>query len=61
MGLRQRRQADGGAHVVAEDEEGAAHGEHAAVARHARHGRPHGVLADPVVDLGSSGSLRLTG
>ena len=57
VGLRQRREADRRSHVVAEDEEGAAHGEHPAVARHAGHGRAHGVLADPVVDLVALGVL----
>ena len=57
VALRQRRQPDRRAHVVAEDEEGAAHREHAAVAGHAGHGRAHGVLADPVVDLVALGVL----
>ena len=57
VGVGERGKADGGTHVVAEDEERAAHGEDAAVARHAGHGRRHGVLADPEVDLGTTGSL----
>ena len=50
-----------GSHVVAEDEEGAAHRKDAAVAGHAGHGRAHGVLADPVVDLVALGMRRRTG
>src|SRR5690606_28341596 len=56
-GLRARHggQAHGGPHVVGEHEEGAADGQHAAVQRHAVHGRGHGVLPDAEVDLAAAG------
>ena len=42
--LHERGQPDGGAHVVGEDEEGAAVGDHAAVQSHAVDDGAHGVL-----------------
>ena len=47
----ERRQPHGWAHVVGEDQEGAAIGNKAAVQGHAGHGGGHGVLAHPVVDV----------
>ncbi len=47
----QRRQADRGARVVGEDQEGAAIGDHPAMQRQAVHGRGHAVLADAVIDV----------
>ena len=54
----ERGQADGRAHVVGEDEEGPAHGQHAAVQGHAVHDRPHGELADAVVHLVAARGVR---
>ena len=52
-----RRQAHRRAHVVEEDEERAAGGEHAAVHGHADHRRAHRVLAHAEVDLAAAGVL----
>ena len=49
----QRREPDGGAHVVGERQEGGAEGHNPAVQRHPRHRRRHGVLAQTVMDVAS--------
>ncbi len=49
------------AHVVAEDEEGAAHRDDAAMGRHPVHDPAHTVLAYAVVDEASFGMLLATG
>ena len=54
MGLRQRRQADPRAGVVAEDEERAPDGQYATVQGHPVHRGGHGVLADAEVELSTS-------
>ena len=57
--LGQRRETDGRAHVVAENEERAAEREHAAVERHAVHRRAHRVLAHAEMDAAPADSSRL--
>ena len=49
--LHQRREADRGAAVVGEDQEGAAIGNDAAMQRHAVHRRRHAMFADAVIDV----------
>src|SRR5688572_2581685 len=55
LGAGDRGQPHGGLHVIAEDEERAAEGNHAAVHGHAVHRRAHAVLADAEVDLAAAG------
>ena len=50
----QRREADRRPAVVGEDQERAAVGDHAAVQGHAVHGRGHGVLAHPEMDVAAA-------
>ena len=51
MEAHQRREANRGAHVIGELEEGRAVGDERAVARHPIHHRAHAVLADPEVEV----------
>ena len=54
----ERREADAGSHVVVEGEEGGRVGTDAAVQRHAVRDGPHGVLADPEVEVALREVLR---
>ncbi len=53
-GLLQRGQADRGAAIVGEHQEGAAIGDHPAMQRHAVHRRGHAEFADAVIDIASA-------
>ena len=54
----QRAEADGGAGVIREDEEGAGVGDDAAMQRHAVHRGGHRVLADAPVDVTAAIRIR---
>src|SRR5205823_598233 len=54
-GTHEGGEADGGAHVVGEDQERPAEGPDAAVQGHAVQGGGHAVLPDPVVDVAAGG------
>ena len=54
----QRAEADGGAGIVREDEEGAGIGHDAAMQRHAVHRGSHRMLADAPVDVAAAISIR---
>src|SRR5262245_59319967 len=57
--MRQRGEADGGAHVIGKCLERSAERDDAAVKGHAVHGRTHRVLADAEMDIAVRGAVSL--